>query len=223
MYTKIAILIALAAIGVFLFFHFDFHLLFTDRERLLKFIGDFGPWSIVVFIGLQALQVLFAPVPGELTGFIGGYLYGALWGTVYSTVGLTIGSWLAFTLARIFGLPLVERIVRTDLFQKYDRFITHQGKLVIFILFLIPGFPKDALCYLIGLSHLKTIPFLVISAIGRLLGTLLLSMSGSLLRDGLKSTLLIPLLISAAIIGLVYFYRHHLLERVAKKKKGEDH
>ncbi|MCX7981779.1 MAG: TVP38/TMEM64 family protein [Syntrophales bacterium] len=216
---KIIIFFFAAACGVFIFFYFDLHLLFTDRERLLTFINDFGPWSIVVFIGLQALQVLFAPVPGEVTGFIGGYLYGAIWGTIYSTLGLTLGSWLAFTLARIFGLPLVERIVKAELFQKYDRFITHRGKLVIFILFLIPGFPKDALCYLIGLSHLKTLPFLLISASGRLLGTLLLSVSGSLLRNGLDSALLIPLIISLIIIGVAYRFREQLLEKVSHKKK----
>lgn len=217
--VKLCAFALLMAAGIYVFFHYDFHLLFTNRERLLKFMNDFGPWSIVVFIGLQALQVLFAPVPGEVTGFIGGYLYGVFWGTLYSTLGLTLGSWLAFSLARIFGLPLVEHIVKADLFQKYDRFITHQGKMVIFILFLIPGFPKDALCYLIGLSHLNTIPFLVISASGRLLGTFMLSVSGNLLRDGLNSILIIPLLISIILIGLAYRYREHILDRVSKQKK----
>jgi len=162
----------------------------------MKFIRDAGPWSIVVFIGLQALQVLFAPIPGEVTGFIGGYLYGALLGTLYSTIGLTIGSWFAFSLARYFGLPLVERVVKPPLLEKYDRFITHQDASSSSVLFLIPGFPKDALCYIIGLSHLNTVTFLIISAAGRLLGTLMLSISGNLLRDGLNSALLIPLIIT---------------------------
>ncbi|HOJ51098.1 MAG TPA: TVP38/TMEM64 family protein [Syntrophales bacterium] len=217
--AKIIVFVILTAIGIYFFFHFDLHLLFTDKERLLKFIKDMGPWSVVAFIGLQALQVVFAPVPGEVTGFIGGYIYGIYWGTLYSTLGLTLGSWIAFILARIFGLPLVERFIKADLFQKYDRFITHQGKLVILALFLIPGFPKDALCYMLGLSHLKTFPFLIISVSGRLLGTIMLSASGDLLRNGLNSALLIPLLICLVIVGLAYRYREQLLAKVVQKRK----
>jgi len=83
---KIIALFLILGTSVGLFFYYDLHHLFTDRQRLMKFIRDAGPWSIVVFIGLQALQVLFAPIPGEVTGFIGGYLYGALLGTLYSTM-----------------------------------------------------------------------------------------------------------------------------------------
>lgn len=214
---KIAIFLILAGIGVGLFFHYDLELLFTDRKRMIKFITSAGPWSVVAFIGLQALQVLFAPVPGEVTGFIGGYVYGAVLGTVYSTIGLTIGSWLAFTLARMFGLPLVERVVKVTLLQKYDRFIAHQGKLVIFVLFLIPGFPKDALCYIIGLSHLNTVTFLIISATGRLLGTTMLSISGHMVRGGISGALLIPFIIGAIIMGIAYYYRDRWLARITHK------
>jgi hypothetical protein len=64
---KILILIVLVSGGIYLFFHFDFHVFFADRRRLIDFIKSFGPLSVVVFIGLLILQVLFAPVPGEVT------------------------------------------------------------------------------------------------------------------------------------------------------------
>jgi len=216
---KLIFFVFLAGVSGFLFFHYDLYLLFTNRERLLRFIQDYGRWSVAIFIFLQTLQVVFAPVPGELTGFIGGYLYGIFWGTLYSTVGLTLGSWIAFILARIFGLPLVEKIIKPELFKKYDHFIGHQGLWVLFLLFLIPGFPKDSLCYLIGLSHLKTVPFLIISTLGRLLGTLMLSISGNLLRNGLDYTILIPFLICLIFIAIAYFHRDRLLEKVSRRKK----
>ena len=72
---------------------------------------------------VQILQVVAAPIPGEVTGLIGGYLYGPSIGTIYSTIGLTIGSWMAFVLARFFGLPLVEKAVKPSIIEKYDYFL----------------------------------------------------------------------------------------------------
>ncbi|MCX7635618.1 MAG: hypothetical protein N2Z74_07735, partial [Syntrophales bacterium] len=100
---KIVVLVCLLSLGIYLFSYYELGAFFTDRRRLIAFVNSFGPLSVVVFIGLQVLQVLFAPVPGEVTGFIGGYIYGFFLGTVYSTIGLTIGSWLAFGLGRWLG------------------------------------------------------------------------------------------------------------------------
>ncbi len=108
---KIAILLALILAGVFLFFHYDLYTFFVSRKKIIHFVNSFGPLSVVIFIGLQILQVIVAPIPGEVNGFIGGYLYGPVLGTLYSTIGLTIGSWLAFILARWLGLPFVEKII----------------------------------------------------------------------------------------------------------------
>ncbi|MEK7267260.1 MAG: TVP38/TMEM64 family protein, partial [Nitrospirota bacterium] len=65
---------------------------FLNKERLTEFLNSLGPLSFIGFIILQAIQVIAAPIPGEVTGFIGGYLYGIVIGIVLSTIGLTIGS-----------------------------------------------------------------------------------------------------------------------------------
>jgi uncharacterized membrane protein YdjX (TVP38/TMEM64 family) len=179
----------------------------------------------LVFISLQILQVVAAPIPGELTGIIGGYLYGSFLGTIYSTIGLTIGSWLAFALARMFGLPLVEKTVKPEIIQKYDYIMEHQGALGSFVLFLIPGFPKDYLCYLMGLTHMRTWTFLVISTTGRLLGTALLSVSGSNARNNQYGALMIVIAVSGVLILIGYVYRENLLKTLKKRKaksKQED-
>ena len=69
---------------------------------------------------VQILQVLAAPIPGEVTSLIGGCLSGSSLGTVYSTIGLRIGSWMVFVLAIFFGLPLVEKAVKPSIIEKYD-------------------------------------------------------------------------------------------------------
>lgn len=215
---KIAVLILLVATSVYLFFHFNLHVLFADRERLIEFINSYGTLSVVVFIGLQILQVLFAPIPGEVTGFIGGIIYGSFYGTIYSTIGLTVGSWMAFALARWLGLPFVERAVSSNIFNKYDYFMEHQGKLVTFVFFLIPGFPKDALCYILGLSHVRTKVFLFVSITGRLLGTAMLSISGDCYRYNQHAALWVLVAISLIFCVVAYFYREKWLHKLRQKK-----
>lgn len=215
--TKIAIFLLLIIAGTFLFFYYDLSSFFINRKKIIEFINSFGPLSVVIFIGLQILQVIAAPIPGEVSGFIGGYLYGPVLGTLYSTIGLTIGSWIAFSLARWLGLPFVEKAISPRLVQKYDYFMEHRGIPITFILFVIPGFPKDALSYIIGLSHMKTSTFLAICTAGRLLGTLMLSISGSCARNDQTAAMAAILGISALIVILAYFYHDKLLALVRKK------
>lgn len=153
-----------------------------DRERLQGFLKSLGPLSFIGFIILQALQVIAAPVPGEVTGLIGGFLYGPFWGVVISTIGLTLGSWVAFFLSKTFGRPFVDKFVSKATLDKYDYLLHHKGAFLVFLLFLIPGFPKDILCYILGLGHLSTREFLAISTVGRFAGTVLLTVGGSYLR-----------------------------------------
>jgi uncharacterized membrane protein YdjX (TVP38/TMEM64 family) len=214
---KIAILVVLLLLGVVLFFHYDLYTFFISRRKLVHFVNSFGPLSVVIFIGLQIVQVILAPIPGEVNGFIGGYLYGPYLGTLYSTIGLTIGSWLAFVLARRLGLPFVEKVVSPQVVQKYDYFMEHRGKLITFILFIIPGFPKDALSYIVGLSHMKTTTFLIICTAGRLLGTIMLSVSGHCARNNQPVAMTAILVGSALILLLAYYYHDKLLALVRRK------
>jgi uncharacterized membrane protein YdjX (TVP38/TMEM64 family) len=221
---KITLLILLLLAGSILFFQYDLYTFFISRRKLIHFVNSFGPLSVVIFIALQILQVIVAPIPGEVNGFIGGYLYGPYLGTLYSTIGLTIGSWLAFLLARWLGLPFVERVISANVIEKYDYFMEHRGKLITFILFVIPGFPKDALSYIVGLSHMKTTTFLIICTAGRLLGTIMLSVSGHCARNNQPIAMTAILVGSALILLLAYYYHdelHALVKRIPHHHKRE--
>lgn len=215
--TRLIILLTFIAAAVVFVLHFDLYTFFVNRLEIIKFVSSFGPLSVVIFIALQILQVLIAPIPGEVTGFIGGYLYGIIPGTIYSTIGLSIGSWIAFALSRTFGLPLVEKFVSPKVISKYDHFMAHKGTFVSFLLFLIPGFPKDALCYILGLSHMDVRSFIVISTVGRLLGTIMLSAQGSCVRNDQHWTFFILLGISGLIFLVGYFFGQDWLAKIKEK------
>lgn len=210
-------LVAFFSIGAYLFFHYDLHVFFSDRERAVERITSYDPYDEILFIALQILQVIFAPIPGEASGFIGGYLYGPYLGTIYSTIGLTVGSWIAFLLAHVFGLPLVERIVKPETLRRYDYVLEHKGVFIAFFLFLIPGFPKDYLCYILGLSHMRALTFLVISTVGRLFGTIMLSTFGSFARNNQFWPLAGLLVFTGLCLFVAYVYREKWLEKIREK------
>jgi uncharacterized membrane protein YdjX (TVP38/TMEM64 family) len=183
---------------------------FTNRRLLTHFFTEHRTNAVFIFIGLQVLQVVAAPVPGEVTGFVGGVFFGTVGGIIYSTIGLTIGSWLAFVLARMAGRPLVEKIVNPETINRYDYVMKHKGIFLAFLMFLIPGFPKDILCYLLGLGHMRHRDFLVVSTTGRLLGTILLTVEGSFFHDKRYGAFFTVLGISIVVIMLVMIYRENI-------------
>jgi uncharacterized membrane protein YdjX (TVP38/TMEM64 family) len=183
----------------------------AQREKIMEFLSSFGPYSSAVFVLLQALQVVISPIPGELTGVVGGFVYGKVYGFILSNIGLALGSWVAFELASILGRPFVERLLKKEVVSKFD-FLTgsNAGVTITFLLFLIPGLPKDVLCYVLGLSSMRLRTFLIVSIIGRAPGTYLLTIQGASVREQDYGTTVILLLLSAAVVFLAYLYRTRL-------------
>jgi uncharacterized membrane protein YdjX (TVP38/TMEM64 family) len=207
---------------IYLLYAYGFIDYFTDRQRLLNFIKEHRANAAIIFIGLQALQVVAAPIPGEATGFVGGVFFGTGWGILYSTIGLTLGSWIAFLLARLAGRPLVEMVVKAETIKRYDYVMKHKGLFLAFLMFLIPGFPKDILCYLLGLGHMGQRDFLLVSTTGRLLGTSLLTVGGALFRDKRYGALFTLLGISLLLVLLTMVYRA-TLERWFRRMRAAQH
>lgn len=193
--------------------------LFMDRRELLAFIEAHRGTAVLWFIGLQALQVVAAPIPGEVTGFVGGVFFGPVWGVIYSTAGLTLGSWLAFMLARLMGRPLVERLVRSEIIERYDYVMRHKGLFLAFLLFLIPGFPKDYLSYVLGLGHMRQRDFLAVCMVGRLFGTVLLTLGGAYFRDQRYVAFSTVIGVALVAILLVMIYRDNI-ERLLRRLQG---
>lgn len=212
--SLLGILIVILIILIFYIYHegawrdiAHYYRFFLSPKQLKIFITSFGHYAAVVFILVQALQVVFAPVPGEVTGFVGGYIFGNTWGVIFSTIGLMLGSSIAFGIARSLGIGFVEKIVKKEYIKKFNFFITHKGLYIAFIFFLIPGFPKDSLCYLLGLTHMRFLDFFLINLIARLPGTLMLTMQGSAVEKEKYLSFFILLSISIVSIFVLYLMR----------------
>jgi uncharacterized membrane protein YdjX (TVP38/TMEM64 family) len=154
---------------------------FQSKEHLRSYVRSWGSWAPLAFICIQALQVVMAPIPGELTGVAGGFIFGAWKGTIFSTIGLTAGSAVAFLAARIVGQPLVKLVMSEETLHKFEHLTRGPRAWATLFLFVIPGFPKDILSYLLGLSPMRFLIFMPVCAVGRLPGTILLGAGGSAL------------------------------------------
>jgi uncharacterized membrane protein YdjX (TVP38/TMEM64 family) len=177
-----------------------------DKERTGAYIESFGPAAPLVFMLIQVLQVMFAPVPGEATGFIGGYLFGVVKGFLYSSLALSLGSLINFGVGRFLGQRYVRKLIPERHLKRFDTMIKREGALIVFILFILPGFPKDYLCLFLGLSALPIKIFFFMATIGRMPGTFILSLQGALFFE--QNYLLLALATGGCSIMVLLGYRY---------------
>jgi len=194
----------------------EIYAILTDRERIAAYVTSFGASAPFVFMAIQIAQVIMAPIPGEATGFIGGYLFGAFAGCIYSTIALTLGSWINFVIGRFLGKRWVRGIIPKDKLEKFDHKVRHQGILVVFVLFLFPGFRKDYLCLFLGVSTMPLRVFMLIAMIGRIPGTLMLSLQGALVFEKNYLIFCTVVAINVLVVYLGYRYRDAIYGWVEK-------
>lgn len=186
----------------------------TNSTKAREAILDYGYLAPLMFMVLQILQVLFAPVPGEATGILGGYLFGAWPSFLYSSIALAIGSALAFTIGHLFADAFRTLFSKTKIYRKFNHLVFKGDFIIPFVLFLFPGFPKDSVSYLLGLSTMPFKVFIFIASIARMPGTLVLSFEGAQIYEGNYLKLLILLLLSAIVAVPCVLYRKQILEKL---------
>ena len=188
-----------------------YYAIISDKEELRGLIRAAGNWAPIVYILLEAAQVLtmFWPVPLELAG---GFLFGLSLGMVYSMIGLTSGAVLAFLLGRWLERTYLSRMIDPGKLQSFRKLMKREGALAAFIIFLVPGVPKDFVSYVMGFITLSLKFFVVAVAIFRLPSTFLLTLQGAEAAKG-------HYWLSVGLIGfnyvlaiLIYRYREYLYQ-----------
>ena len=182
----------------------------SDVEAIRTLLLGFGLLAPVAFVLVQAIQVVVAPIPGQVLGFVAGYLFGAVWGTALSLLGAAIGTVVAVWLSRRYGRPAVERLVRPETLDRFDAAVDRRGLLALFVVFLVPGLPDDAICFAAGLTRLDVERVLVVSVVGRLPGYALVALAGARLAGGRPSHTALLLAVLVVISVVAYLARDAL-------------
>lgn len=140
-----------------------------EPAQFQALVDSFGIWGRLIFIGMVALQVVVAFIPGEPVELAAGYAFGFWEGTALTIAGFLLGSWIVFALVRRFGVRLVEVFFPPEKIHHFS-FLKDPKKAetLAFLLILIPGTPKDFLSYFAGLTPIRLWRWLLIVAIGRI-------------------------------------------------------
>jgi uncharacterized membrane protein YdjX (TVP38/TMEM64 family) len=191
--------------------------LYRDKHYLNDTVRSWGLMAPLVFIAIQALQVIISPIPGEITGPVGGAVFGTWWGLFYSTIGLTVGTLVCFWIGRVWGEPFIRPWLSEHSWNRMNFILEAEGAIICFVLYLIPGFPKDIISYLFGISPMPFWLFAVVSTLGRLPGTWISSYFGANVGE---HQYVYALLFIAGIAGLVlplFYYRERILRRLQRR------
>jgi uncharacterized membrane protein YdjX (TVP38/TMEM64 family) len=222
------LLAALFVLGYWLFIRYfgpvNWGKVFSSRENLQKFVEQFDPYVPLVYFLIHTIQVIVAPIPGNVTALAGGAVFGLWEGFLLSTAGLFLGSCIAFGIARFYGRPVVEKLVKPKIIDKYIDTMANRHFVLLLIIFIFPFFPDDALCFIAGISALPFHIFLILVIIGRPPGMFYASLVGS-------GVAVIPWwgwVIIVAVTGLVLYLSYKYKDTLDRKlgipraEKGEN-
>lgn len=186
-----------------------------DTEQLRAYIAEKGLRAILVFILMNVLQTMTTVVPDAPFEIAAGAIFGVVRGTLLNAVSVTIGSIIAFTLSRLFGERYVSLFFDEDQIRRHNlKHMTVRKTLLVSLIFLIPGMPKDLFTYLLGLSDINPVLFVAIVFFCRLPSIALTVMSGSAIAAREKEQVIfifavMIVLLAAGLIGYTLYLKKH--------------
>lgn len=203
------IVILAMMVGAVYLFYLYFGDLFTaeGRANLVADVKSAGPAGALILLLLEIVQVVVAFIPGEVVQVVAGMMYGPWLGTAIIVLGCFLSMWFVYELVHRLGQPFVESIVPTKYLDSFRRF-EQSGKLtaVVFVLFLIPGLPKDVFTYLVPLTSMPKKEYLGVAMIARLPGIFMSTHAASGLLNGdiVQSAVIFGVLAVLGIVGIMF-------------------
>ena len=181
-----------------------------EPERFRAWVDSSGFVSRVIFVGMVVFQLIIALIPGEPLEMGAGYAFGAVEGTILCIIGCVIGSALVFLFVRRFGVKLVEVFFPREKIRSL-RFLQDSRRLnlLTFIVFFIPGTPKDLLSYFIGLTDMKLGTWLCITAVARIPSIVTSTVTGDALglKDYQFALIAFGVTLALSLLGILVYRR----------------
>ena len=212
------VLLALTVLLTVLFWNFFAN---TDQADFRTYVESFGPAAPLIFLGAQMLQIFLPLLPGEVMEISAGILFGAVKGTLLCLLGIVVASAAVFWLVRRFGRSVldlyfdVDKLYETKLFSSEERI-----KRLLFLLFFIPGTPKDLFTFIAPLSRVTLSEFLWISMIARIPSVVSSTVGGHFLVAGnYKSAAIVFLVTGAVSVAGIVLYNRFMAKYRAKKSE----
>lgn len=210
----VATVVVLAFVGYLAWdiaFHGPLFQIWTNKDLLLERIRSCGPLAPLAYILLQITQTVVAPIPGQVVGSIGGLLFG-WWGVLWTLIGSAIGYLIVLLLSKRFGRPLLEKIFKKSAISKFDFILSSRSSaLILFAIFLLPGFPDDIVCHIAGLTNLSIKKLMVIILLGRFPTIVLTNYLGAGLNTN-PGLVFACAIMGVLILGFATWQRNRIME-----------
>ena len=214
-YKKVSLILKLVAlaviiVGVPLYIFFFHHELLEDVSNLKNvehWLLQYKKQSALVYIGAQIVQIIICIIPGQALQVAAGYLYGFWLAFLLSIIGAFLGSVIVFYIAQFLGQDAMHILFgERKVMEMLDKINSKKGMLTVFIIFLIPGIPKDLCTYAAGISKMHLRPFLILSLIGRSPGMMCsIAIGRQVMHGNYHSAIIIAVVVVIAfLIGLIF-------------------
>lgn len=189
--------------------------LFAQTEALKDLILSFGIFAPAIFIVLQFAQVIIAPIPGNVVVALGGLVFG-WYGLLYSMVGAMFGYYVIFLLSHKFGRPLAEKFFSKKTLDKFDYITKGRADIIILVIFILPFFPDDIICYLAGLTKTPIKHLMIAAFLGRVPSFLLTNLIGMGIDINNVWLTAITTIISL-LVGIICWWQRESIDKFIKK------
>lgn len=215
---SVYLLLLFSLIFIYILQKTEFFRLVDSPKKLQEYLRKTGIWMPIFYILLQFLQVVILPIPSVVSTIAGVALFGAFWATIYSLAGILLGSITAFFIGRKWGNKAVSWMVGEETLIKWQKKLKGKDNLFLTIMFVLPLFPDDILCFVAGLSTMTTKYFLVAVLLARFIGIFATCYSIDFIPFttwwGLGLWILFALCI---IVAFIYIYRN--MDKLQQKRK----
>lgn len=193
--------------------------LLTNRDEMITRVESWGVFAPLLYIVLQVIQTVVAPIPGQVVGSIGGFLFGS-WGILWTTIGTLLGCYIVFKISRRFGRPFLEKIFKKSAIERFDFIInSRSAALILFLIYLLPGFPDDLICYIAGLTSLSIRKLMLILILGRLPVIIVTNYFGAGITTNLPAVIILSI-VAVILLGIGLWQHERILNFI---KKHFDH
>lgn len=204
----VSIIGLLIFLGLSVAIAFPFIKFFKEPELFQKWVDGFGMWGWLVCIGAMALQVIVAIIPGGAMEIGAGYAFGTVEATILCVIGSAIGGAIVFWMVKAFGIRFVEAFFSIEKIQNL-KFLQNEKKrdILAFVIFLIPGMPKDLISYFMGFTNIKLSRWLLISTVARIPAIIVSAMGGQALGRGqyIVALIVLAVIMVVSVIGIIAY------------------
>ena len=195
----------------------------SNKENLIAFeayIDELGFKGVLLLLCIQITQVFIAIIPGEIVELIAGFLYGTWGGLAICLIGNFIASFMIYCVVKLFAKKYMVKL--QEKLKQYD-FLNNKKKVAVylFIIYLIPGIPKDIITYLVPFLPIGFLPFILVTSVARIPSIISSTYSSASILDSNYVIAIIVVIIFTLLAIFGFIYREKILSLIRKNSNKE--